>query len=94
MGDEGMTPEELVKVWQEFAKDNEFMLNPDKEHVKLICEGLLANETEYGLKLCPCRIRDGSRECDLKLLCPCNFKTHKTWNTRGDCWCGLFIKRK
>jgi ferredoxin-thioredoxin reductase catalytic subunit len=44
------------------------------------------------LRLCPCRLRDGSRERDLELLCPCNFKHHDTWRNEGRCWCGLFVR--
>jgi len=89
-----MKKDEQVRVWESFAENNDFMLNPDKEHVDCILDGLFENEKKYGLKLCPCRLRDGTRERDLELLCPCNFKTHKTWKTQGRCWCGLFVKRE
>ena len=88
-----MNEEELVKVWERFTEKNDFKLNPDKEHVKRILEGVLRNEEKFGLKLCPCRIRDGSRERDLELICPCNFKMDKTWQEKGQCWCGLFVKK-
>ena len=88
-----MKPEELVKVWGRFAEKNDFKLNPDERFVKSICEGVLDNEKKYGLKLCPCRLRDGTRKRDLELICPCNFKTHESWKTEGRCWCGLFVKR-
>ncbi|MCK4336060.1 MAG: hypothetical protein KAT94_00735 [Candidatus Aenigmarchaeota archaeon] len=38
-------------------------------------------------------MRDGTREGDLKLMCPCNFKVQENWKKKGECWCGLFIKR-
>ena len=88
-----MNKDGLKKVWMAFAEKNDFMLNPDEKHVDLIIEGLLENEKNFGLKLCPCRIRDGTRERDLELICSCNFKTHETWVTQGRCWCGLFIRR-
>ena len=92
-----MKPEELREAWEKFTLDNDFKLNPDKEHVDIIIEGVLENESKYGLKLCPCRLRDGTREKDLELICPCNFKTHVTWlnpkNKEAMCWCGLFVKR-
>lgn len=89
-----MNKEELLKVWEKFAEKNDFMLNPDKEHVDMLAQGVLANEKEYGLKFCPCRIRDGTREQDLKLICPCNFKAQDVWKEKQECWCGLFVKRK
>ena len=87
-----MNKEELRKVWETFTEKNDFILNPDKEHVDVIVEGVLKNEEKFGLKLCPCRLRDGTRQNDLELICPCNFKTQKTWKEKGMCWCGLFVK--
>lgn len=93
-----MEPEELRKAWAAYTEKNDFILNPDKVHVDFIVKGVLTNEEKYGLKLCPCRLRDESRERDLELICPCNFKTHKTWldpmsGREAMCWCGLFVRR-
>jgi ferredoxin-thioredoxin reductase catalytic subunit len=88
-----MDKEELKKVWENFTKDNDFVLNPDKKHVDMLADGELKNETKHGLKLCPCRLRDGSFERDLELICPCNFKSQDVWSKEGRCWCGLFVKR-
>ena len=84
---------EILGSWEEFAEKSDFKLNPDDFHVKMVIEGVLANEKICGLKLCPCRLRDGSRERDLQIICPCNFKAQETWNTKGECWCGLFVKK-
>jgi len=84
----------LIEVWEKFAENNDFMLNPDNKHVDLVTEGVLNNEKKFGLKLCPCRLRDGTRERDIELICPCNFKSQDTWNEKGMCWCGLFVRRK
>jgi ferredoxin-thioredoxin reductase catalytic chain len=93
-----MDPEQLVKIWKTFTEKKDFILNPDADHVKMIADGVLKKEQKCGLKLCPCRLGDGSPEKDLELICPCNFKTHSTWLTPFDgkepmCWCGLFVKR-
>jgi len=88
-----MNKEELMKVWENFAGKNDFMLNPDGGHVSGVADGVLNNEKTQGLKLCPCRIGDGTRERDLELLCPCNFKTQEVWSNESRCWCGLFVKR-
>lgn len=93
-GDGEMNRKELRAAWEKFSENQEFMLNPDSEHVDVIIKGVTNNEKKYGLKLCPCRLRDGSRERDLELICPCNFKTHDTWREKGQCWCGLFVKRE
>ena len=94
-----MDKEQLRKVLEKFTEKKDFMLNPDKEHIELLLEGLLENEKKHRLKLCPCRLRDGTRERDLELICPCNFKTHETWlkpkkGMLSMCICGLFVKRQ
>jgi len=92
-----MNPKKLRNVWEKFTEKNNFILNPDNEHVDMIIKGVLKNEEKYGFKLCPCRIRYGIQEKDLELICPCNFKTHTTWinppkGRKPMCWCGLFVK--
>lgn len=84
---------ELRKAWENFTQSNDFKLNPDDWHVGFIAKGVLENEKKYGLKLCPCRLRDGARQRDLELICPCNFKVQETWKTKNMCWCGLFVGR-
>jgi ferredoxin-thioredoxin reductase catalytic subunit len=85
---------EVMRVWQEFDKrSGEFRLNPEKKIVEMVLEGVLANEKSKGLKLCPCRVGDGTKARDLALICPCNFKTHPTWAGQNRCWCGLFVKK-
>lgn len=88
-----MSKDELKKVWERFAQNKDFVLNPDQNHVDAVADGVLVNKQKYGLGLCPCRVRDGSRETDLKLICPCNFKTQEVWQKQGRCWCGLFVKK-
>ena len=87
-----MNAEELRAAWAKFTENNDFILNTDKDHVNTVVSGVLDNEREYGLKLCPCRLRDGTRQRDLELICPCNFKIQDVWKNEGRCWCGLFIK--
>ena len=85
-----------MKAFQEFAdKNDKIRLSSDKEHVDRLIDGLFVNEKETGMRLCPCRIRNGTREGDLKLICPCNFFAQDSFNgERGECWCGLFVKNK
>lgn len=88
-----MNREELRTAWEKFTGNNDFRLNPDREHVDMVIDGVLENEKDHGLKLCPCRLRDGTRQWDLELLCPCNFRIQETWRSKGMCWCGLFVKK-
>jgi len=89
-----MNKEQIRKAFEKFTEKNDFILNKDKEFVDKIIDGILKNENSYGLKLCPCRLRNGTRERDLELICPCNFKIQVTWLKQGRCWCGLFFKRE
>ena len=87
--------DELIQKWIEFAerhKIEKLKLNQDTEKVRALAKGVLHNQEKYGLKFCPCRISSKDREKDLKLICPCNFKIQKSWQERGECWCGLFFK--
>lgn len=88
-----MNREELRAAWEKFTENNDFRLNTDEELVDMVITGVLDNEKECGLKLCPCRLRDDTRERDLELICPCNFKIQDVWKNEGRCWCGLFVKR-
>jgi len=87
----------LKKMWEEFCLDNDFMLNPDSEVVENVSNGIFFNENKYGLKLCPCRLRDSTRKRDKELVCPCHFKSpdvwKNVWKKESRCWCGLFVKR-
>ncbi len=91
-GGSNLDAEAVRGTWNSFAEKNDFVLNPDKEHVDTVLKGVFGNEERFGLKLCPCRLRDSTRERDLELICPCNFESQETWKTKGMCWCGLFVK--
>ena len=40
--------DDLMKEYDEYAKNNGFQLNPDKKAVERIINGLLRNEEKYG----------------------------------------------
>lgn len=81
---------------EEFASKNEFQVNPDTEKVNMLIEGVFNCDKNHGMKYCPCRLIAKDFEEDLKLVCPCNFLIHETYKDKedGECWCGLFIRRK
>jgi len=86
----------FTKAIEIFAARNEFQVNPDREKVEMLLEGMFNNEKNHGLKFCPCRLITKERDEDLKLICPCNFLIHETYKDieDGECWCGLFVRRK
>jgi len=91
-----MDKEAFTEAIEAFAENNEFKVNPDKEKVDLLLEGMFNNEKNHGLRYCPCRLITKERDEDLKLVCPCNFLIHETYKDKenGECWCGLFVRRK
>lgn len=91
-----MDREQFLASITRFAEKNEFQINPDRERVSTLLEGIFENEKNHGLKYCPCRLITKNFAEDLKLVCPCNFLIHETYKNResGECWCGLFVRRK
>ena len=91
-----MDKDKFRRVIEEFAKNNEFQVNSNSEKVNMLIEGLFSCEENHGMKYCPCRLIAKDFEEDLKLVCPCNFLIHETYKDKedGECWCGLFIRRK
>ncbi len=86
--------EKFLEALGKFTEKNEFQVNPDREKVNMLLEGIFNNEKNHGLKYCPCRLITKDFEEDLKLVCPCNFLAHDTYKEKGECWCGLFLRRK
>jgi ferredoxin-thioredoxin reductase catalytic chain len=56
------------------AEEGGYHLNPDVEFTKELVEGLLVNRGRYGYLACPCRLADGSKEDDLDIICPCDYR--------------------
>jgi len=91
----GFSKEKFLEAIEALAAKNEFKVNPDREKVNLLIDGVFNNEQNHGLKYCPCRLITKDFVEDLKLVCPCNFQIHETYKDKedGECWCGLFIRR-
>jgi len=91
-----LTADEFRAAIERFTAGQEFQLNPDRDKVDLLLSGIFENERNHGLKYCPCRLRCKDWDEDLRIVCPCNFTIHETYKgvPDGECWCGLFIRRK
>jgi ferredoxin-thioredoxin reductase catalytic chain len=91
-----MTRSEFRQAIERFAEKNEFQVCSDKAKVDSLFDGIFANEQNHGFKYCPCRLATKDFAEDLKLVCPCNFIAHETYKGKedGECWCGLFVRRK
>jgi ferredoxin-thioredoxin reductase catalytic subunit len=91
-----LTADEFRAAIERFTAGNEFQLSPDRDKVDLLLSGIFENERNHGLKYCPCRLRCKDWDEDLRIVCPCNFTIHESYKgvPDGECWCGLFVRRK
>ena len=85
-----MTPEKLFEAIERFAHKQGFELNSDREHVLMLMEGLLANESRYGYRSCPCRLAKNDKEADRDIYCPCHYRDPDV-KEFGSCYCGLYV---
>jgi ferredoxin-thioredoxin reductase catalytic chain len=72
-----VAPEEVDRLYEKLKKEAEaggYHLNPDAEMTKALVKGLLTNEKRYGYQACPCRLAAGSKEEDLDIVCPCDYR--------------------
>ena len=84
---------ELMLRLKKEAEQSGYLLNPDEELVLDLMEGLIANEKRYGYWACPCREADGTREADLDIICPCNYRDPDL-DEYGACYCGLYVSEE
>ncbi len=70
-----------------------YNLNPDVDFVLDLMEGLLKNEERYGYQACPCRLADGTREQDLDIICPCDYRDPDVGEF-GACYCALYVSEE
>lgn len=81
----------MVKEYEQFAKENNFKLNPDGKAVERLMMGLLENEGKHGARYCPCRRVTGNKEEDKAKICPCIYMREEI-KKDGRCLCGLFFR--
>ncbi len=75
------------------AEASGYYLNPDVDFVLDLMEGLLKNEERYGHQACPCRLADGTREKDLDIICPCDYRDPDV-DEYGACYCALYVSEE
>ena len=72
-----VTSEEAEELYRKLVEDAEagsYHINPDMSNTMPLVEGLLTNTRRYGYRLCPCRLTGGSKEVDLDIICPCDYR--------------------
>ena len=88
-----MTTLEYVRARAEAdARTAGCYLNPDKDFLNNLLEGLKANEERYGYPSCPCRLATGKFEIDRDIICPCDYRDPDVAEY-GACYCALFVRK-
>ena len=82
--------QELYQQIEEEIAGKGYYLNPDREFVDMLLEGLLTNEDRYAYQSCPCRLSSGKREEDMDLICPCDYRDDDLADF-GACYCALYV---
>jgi ferredoxin-thioredoxin reductase catalytic chain len=85
-----VTAEKLYDVLGRYAESQGVRLNKDREFVMDILSGLLANESRFAYRSCPCRLASGVKENDKDIICPCVYRDPDI-REYGSCYCGLYV---
>ena len=88
-----VTGEEVTRRCARLDREAEaggYHLNPDRQFVRELAEGLLVNERRYGYPACPCRLASGDRATDLDIVCPCDYRDADL-NEYDSCYCALYV---
>ncbi|HVP17856.1 MAG TPA: ferredoxin-thioredoxin reductase catalytic domain-containing protein [Spirochaetia bacterium] len=88
-------PEDVQRLFERLKAEAEsagYHLNPDTDFTKGLIEGLLVNEARYGYWACPCRLASGSREQDLDIICPCDYRDPDL-DEYDTCYCALYVSQ-
>jgi ferredoxin-thioredoxin reductase catalytic subunit len=75
------------------AQKQGWELNPDREFLDLLLDGLTVNYNRYGYYSCPCRDASGLRARDKDIICPCAY-CRPDQDEYGHCYCGLYLTRE
>ncbi len=72
------------------TKKQNLILNPDRDQVETVAEGLKENYNALGYFCCPCREPWNDRKKDRDITCPCEYCKPDV-EEYGQCYCGLFV---
>lgn len=84
--------EKLLERLHDEAERSGYHLNPDREFVLDLMDGLLTNQERYGYLSCPCMEADGTHQADLDIICPCDYRDPDLVE-HGCCYCALYVTK-
>ncbi len=86
---------EIDALYEKLNMDAEasgYHLNPDIEFTRELINGLITNEKRYGYQACPCRLASGTKEDDIDIICPCDYRDLDV-SEYDTCYCGLYVSQ-
>jgi len=93
MTESEITQSEVDTLYTKLNKEAEaagYHLNPDIEFTKSLVRSLILNQRRYGYRACPCRLASGSKQDDLDIICPCDYRDPDL-NDYDACHCALYV---
>ncbi len=91
----GIPEQEIDRLYEKLKSEAEsggYHLNPDMPMTRELLRGMLVNEKRYGYPSCPCRLASGSKEEDLDIICPCDYRDPDL-DEYNACYCSLYVSR-
>lgn len=88
--EQGTHAAEILAWARRYAKERGWILNQDIRQLDVVIRGLARNETRFGARYCPCRIRSNDPARDREIICPCIFHEQEIAED-GHCHCNLFF---
>jgi ferredoxin-thioredoxin reductase catalytic subunit len=90
MSEDQEAEKEMLRWARKYAKEKCWMLNPDRDKLRIVIRGLARNQKRFGERYCPCRIRSGDPEKDRAIICPCIYHEDELAE-EGQCHCRLYF---
>lgn len=90
------TEEEKSELYETLLKDAKqagYHINPDKEFVWILMNGLLVNKERFGYMVCPCRLGVHDIAQDRDIICPCDYRDSDVLKYDA-CYCSLYVSEK
>ncbi|UCG84573.1 MAG: ferredoxin:glutaredoxin reductase [Dehalococcoidia bacterium] len=75
------------------AEEGGYHLNPDVDFTKELVRSLIVNEQRNSYQACPCRLASGTKEEDLDIICPCDYRDPDL-SDYGSCYCALYVSEE
>lgn len=83
----------LYREIKESAEQSGYFINPDKEYVLFLMDGLLTNKKRFSYPSCPCRLASGEITNDRDIICPCDYRDPDL-EEFGACYCSLYVSKE